>query len=104
MGWCDMKLIELVNASASMQKLITQDLPLRTAYQVVLLVDKCNPHLAFYGNEIRKAKTDDQVEELNSMDVPEAFDRITIPLTTDIRLSAADVKCLEPFIDWGDGI
>ncbi len=99
-----MKLIDLVNASASLQKLITQDLPLKTAYQVVLLVDRCNPHLVFYGNEIRKCKTEEQVDELNSMDVPEDFGRITIPLTTDIRLSAADVKCLEPFIDWGDVI
>lgn len=98
-------MLQLASASEALKKLIVQDMPMREAYSIVLLVDRCNPHLLFYGSEIQKRKTAEQIEELNNMDVDgfDHFEKIKISLSNDIRLSASDVKCLEPFIDFVEG-
>ena len=49
-----MKLIEIVNARGALQKLVVQDLPLRTAFRVVEVVEKCNRHLRFFSQERQK--------------------------------------------------
>jgi hypothetical protein len=66
-----MKLIDLVNARDSLQKLIAQDLPIRTAYQLMKLTDECNRHLGFYGGELAKfdpARDPERLKELEEMD------------------------------------
>lgn len=101
MGWYDMKLIDIVNASDAFKKLIVQDLPLMQAHQLMCLVDRCNPHLRFYGDIEKQCTSQDQFEQLHKMTVDEEFEKIRIPLSANVVLSAADVKNLEPFIDWG---
>lgn len=101
-----MKLYELVTARGALQKLIAQDLPLRTAYSLMKLTDECNRHLSFYGAEIGKFDPDKnpgRLEELNNMeiDIGQA-ERIKISLGGDIRLSAADVKHLMAIIDFAE--
>lgn len=97
-----MKLIDLVNARDSLQKLIVQDLPIRKAYELMELTDLCNRHLAFYGQEIAKfnpAENPDRLKDLDEMAV-EDIARITVPTTDNLKLSASDVKMLLPLIDF----
>lgn len=99
-----MQLEVLVHAAPSLQKLISQDLPIRSAWQLKKLVDICNPMLEFYSQEIQKIILKDDAgtlqRELELLDVPE-LDNIPIielSLDTSLKLSAADIKVLEPFI------
>lgn len=97
-----MQLIKIVNARHALQKLIAQDLPLRVAYRLMKLTDSCNFHLDFYGNERLKLGTDpdpDRLAALNEMEVTDMKEtKLRIPITDDLKLSAADIKALEPFI------
>lgn len=97
-----MRLYDIVLAAQPLQKLVNQDLPLREAYKVAMLATRVNPHLEFYGAELAKGKFED---ELNDFDVPD-FDTaqpIELSLTLDLKLSAADIKRLEPFVTFTDG-
>lgn len=97
-----MKLINIVNARGALQKLVAQDLPLRTAFEVVELVEKCNRHLGFFSQMRQKlgALPDEKkLSELENFEVTD-LDRLRIEIRADdsLRLSAADVKVLEPFV------
>lgn len=98
-----MKLIAIVNARGALQKLITQDLPLRTAFRIGELVEKCNRHLAFFS-QIRQnlGALPDEVKlaELESFEVSDLGKDLPIEICADdsLRLSAADIKALEPFV------
>lgn len=96
-----MKLIELINAREALQKLVQQDLPIRTAYELMKLTDECNRHLLFYGQEIAKFSPEEDPErlaELEGMEIEAGADKITISLDGDLKLSAADVKMLMPLV------
>ena len=98
-----MKLIDLVNARDSLQKLVAQDLPIRTAYQLMKLTDECNRHLGFYGGELAKfdpARDPERLKELDNMEIDIDAERITISLDGDLKISAADVKMLLPLIEF----
>ena len=100
-----MKLNTIVNAGPSLQKLILQDVPIKTAYALAMLIDKLNPHLSFYGNEITKRYGNtERMEELANLDIPdlENIQKIPFSLAGSITLSAADIKRLEPFVDFVD--
>lgn len=101
-----MRLLDLINARDSLQKLVAQDLPIRKAYELMMLTDECNRHLNFYGNEIGKfdpEKDLDRLDELNNMEILQESDsRIQIAMDGDLRLSATDVKLLLPLIDFTD--
>lgn len=97
-----MRLYDIVLAAQPLQKLVNQDLPLRQAYKVAMLATRVNPHLEFYGAELAKGKFED---ELNDFDVPD-FDTaqpIQLSLALELKLSAADIKRLEPFVTFTDG-
>ena len=99
-----MKLIELVNARDALQKLVAQDLPIRTAYELMMLTDEANRHLIFYGQELGKFDPErdlDRLEELNNIEIDiGGSERIRISLDGDLRLSAGDVKMLTPLVDF----
>lgn len=99
-----MKLIDLVNARDSLQKLIAQDLPIRTAYQLMKLTDECNRHLGFYGGELAKfdpARDPERLKELEEMEITDLHhEKLRMPIKDGIVLSAADVKLLEPFMEF----
>ena len=97
-----MRLYDIVLAAQPLQKLVNQDLPLRQAYKVAMLATRVNPHLEFYGEELAKGKPE---KDLNDFDVPD-FDTaqpIELSLALDLKLSAADIKRLEPFVTFTDG-
>lgn len=91
-----MKLYDIAIAAKPLQKLIEQDLPLREAYQLAILATKLNPSLEFYGNQLMSGREQTELNNLDA-DIPE-LPRVTLPLDLDIRLSAGDIKCLEPFV------
>ena len=99
-----MKLIELVDARGSLQKLVHQDLPLRTAYELMKLTDECNRHLGFYGAECAKfdpKKDPERQRELDNMEIDVGqTEKVRISMNGDLRLSAGDVKMLMPIIDF----
>lgn len=97
-----MRLYDIVLAAQPLQKLVNQDLPLRQAYKVAMLATRVNPHLEFYGAELAKGKFEG---DINDFDVPD-FDTaqpIELSLALDLKLSAADIKRLEPFVTFTDG-
>lgn len=93
-----MKLYDIALASKPLQKLIGQDLPLRQAYALAILATKLNPSLEFYGNQLMSGRTQAELNELEA-ELPE-FKRIKLPIDLDLRLSAGDIKCLEPFVEF----
>ena len=93
-----MKLYDIALASKPLQKLIGQDLPLRQAYALAILATKLNPTLEFYGNQLMSGRPQEELNELEA-ELPE-FKRIKLPLDLDIRISAGDIKCLEPFVEF----
>jgi hypothetical protein len=93
-----MKLYDIALASKPLQKLIGQDLPLRQAYALAILATKLNPSLEFYGNQLMSGRPQEELNELEA-ELPE-FKRIKLPLDLDLRLSAGDIKCLEPFVEF----
>lgn len=93
-----MKLYDIALASKPLQKLIEQDLPLRQAYALAILATKLNPSLEFYGNQLMSGRPQAELNELEA-ELPK-FSRIKLPLDLDIRLSAGDIKCLEPFVEF----
>lgn len=100
-----MKLIEIVNARGAMQKLVAQDLPLRTAYQVVGLVETCNRHLGFFSQMRQKLGAlpeETKLAELENFEISDLDGIVPIEIRADdsLRLSAADIKVLEPFVSF----
>lgn len=97
-----MKLETIVQAAHPLQKLILQDMPLHTAYKLSKLIGKLNPLLEFYGAEMAKQPEEDKRHELLELDIEgfEDFCRLHIAPDLPLVLSAADIKCLEPFINF----
>ena len=97
-----MKLIEIVNARCSLQKLIAQDLPLHTAFEVMELVERCNKHLGFFSQMRQKLGAQPDEEKLAELENFEVTDLGELPIEIlaeeSMRLSASDVKALEPFV------
>lgn len=98
-----MKLINIVNARYALQKLIAQDLPLRTAYALVNLVEKCNRHLSFFSQmrqTLGAEPDEDKLRELENFEVEDldASAPVEVKAAENLRLSASDIKVLEPFV------
>ena len=61
-----------------------------------------DPVNAIVGKNISPGATPEQIQELNEMEIS-GFDarvKIRVPLAEDLRLSAADIKALEPFVEF----
>lgn len=97
-----MRLYDVVLAAQPLQKLVNQDLPLRAAYKVAMLATRVNPHLEFYGAELAKGKFEDELNEFDVSDF-DTVEPIKLSLGLDLKLSAADIKRLEPFVTFTDG-
>lgn len=103
-----MLLKSIVIAAPSVQKLIDQDMPLLTAWQLSRLMDTINPALEFYGLELAKAapeRTDQARKELLALDLPDVDPGILyLPLDLPVKLSAADIKRLWPFVRFSETV
>ena len=97
-----MTIRELVQASNGLRKLAAQDLPVREAWEIMKLIDRLNPLLSFAGAEEMKAAGDEaRLGELWTM-VPEELRELR-PVrihAEGLKLSPADVKFLEPLVEF----
>lgn len=94
-----MQMRTLVQAAPGLQKLIWQDLPIDKAFKLSQQIDHINKALEFYGREVAKNPNAEKLESLLSYDV--GFnDMLPIRLSTGLplKLSAAEVKQIEPFV------
>ena len=96
----------ILDSTSAMNKLIKQDLTLKTAYQLSILVDKLNPQINFFNSrrEIllnkKGPELDKEVEELLKMDVEIDIDRITVPLDENAKLTVLDLRALSAFVEF----
>ena len=102
-----MRYIRLLNAISGFQKLIGQDLPLRTAYRLSKMVRKVNEELDFFRAKEAELREKHEYkipakeyEELLNLEIDWTEDKIEIPLDDHIILSCADVDALTPFIEF----
>ena len=102
-----MRIYDVINAIPPLQKLVREDLPLRTAYRLSKMVRRVNEELDFFkAKEAElKAKHEYQVpvgeyNELLNLEIDWAEPKITIPLDDHITLSVADIEALTPFIEF----
>lgn len=102
-----MRIYDILNAIPAIQKLVREDLPLRTAYRLSKMVRKINEELDFFkAKEAElKAKHEYQVpameyNELLNLEIDWADPKLTIPLDDHISLSVADIEALTPFIEF----
>lgn len=98
---------QILSAVPAMNKLVAEDLPLRTAHRLALLTGKLNPHLDFFHKKQAALEADGQAEEkfqaLLDYQVELDAERIDISLAENIHLSAVDVNDLMPFVRFVDG-
>lgn len=93
----------LVMAQPALQKLILQDLPLSKALELMRLVEAANKFLTFYSIELAKAGLDrDRIDKLEQFEIDDLGVQLPVrlPMSDDLRLSAADCKLLEGFVLW----
>ena len=99
--------IILLNAVPAFQKLIGQDLPLRTAYKLSKLVRRVDEELDFFRAKEAELREKHEYkipakeyEELLNLEIDWNEDKIEIPLDDHIILSVADIEALTPFIEF----
>lgn len=102
-----MKYIHLLNSISAFQKLIHQDLPLRTAYRLSKMVRRVNEELDFFKAKETELKAKHEYKvpvgeynELLNLEIDWEETKITIPLDDNISLSVADIEALTPFIEF----
>lgn len=102
-----MTYLAIKKAAPGLQKLVTQNLTLRTAYKLFKLVERVNEELRFFAlrEAELKAKHEYKVpakeyEELLNLEIDWNEPTIEIPIDADINLSCADVDALTPFIEF----
>ena len=99
------KIGNLIDAIPALRKLNSLDLPLRMSFKVFKLVEAVNAELAFF-TEKREAiqkkadNRDSEIQELVNQEVELDVAKVAIIMTDDLRLSAADIAVLMPFIDF----
>lgn len=100
---------QILDAVPAMNKLVTADLPLRTAHRLALLTGKLNPHLDFFQKKQAALEAKGRVEaekELQALlDYQVELDEVRtgISLAENIQLSAVDVNGLLPFVRFVEG-
>lgn len=102
-----MKAYNLVEAVPALQKLVRENLPLRTAYRLSKMVRKVNEELDFFKAKEAELKAKHEYKvpvseynELLNLEIDWNEPKITIPLDDNIALSVADIEALTPFIEF----
>ena len=99
------KIGTLIDAVPALRKLNSLDLPLKASFKVYKLVAAVDSELSFF-TERREAiqkkadNRDAEIQELVNQEVELDVERVVIIMTDDLRLSAADLAALMPFIDF----
>ena len=102
-----MILFDIVCAMTPLQKLVSQDMPLREAYRLTKLIDQVNGYLAFYSQELGKLGSDPDQQRRKELEDMEITDMIAEPvrirMSDNLRLSPSDVRALEPLVEFYEG-
>lgn len=101
------KMSELLDAVQPMNKLIGAELPLKTAHKITLLVDKLNPHIGFFNKRKdtipQGEEGQEKFRELLDYEVELDAEPVEISIEENVRLSASDINCLKPFVNFTEG-
>lgn len=102
-----MKAYNLVDAVQALNKLVREDLPLRTAYRLSKMVRRVNEELDFFKAKETELKAKHEYKvpvseynELLNLEIDWDEPKIEIPLDENISLSVADIEALTPFIEF----
>lgn len=102
-----MTLYNILLARSGMQKLVGQNLPLKTAYRLSKIVRKVNEELDFFREKEAELKARheykvpaDEYEELLNLEIDWEEPKVEIPLDENVSLSAADVEALDEFVSF----
>lgn len=113
-----MKLHLFVEAKPRMEKLVSKELPLKTAHRLFQMATAMNEHLSFFekkrmaildtygeakGNKyVPKEGTgntmNEKILELLNMEIEWDMEPVAISMEEDIRITSADITALEPFV------
>jgi hypothetical protein len=113
-----MKIIQIVDARPSLQKLAAQDLSIKTLYKVSKLLGKLDEELVFYNEHRSKilgkycdivdnqyvpreenvAQLNAELGELLDTDIEYEVKEVTIGINEDVKLSYNDVVALQGFV------
>jgi hypothetical protein len=113
-----MKIVQVVDARPSLQKLATQDLSIKTLYKVSKLLDKLDEELVFYnkqrdkilakhcdieGNQYKPReaeveKLNAEMQELLNMEIEYEVKEVAIDVNEDVKLSYNDLVSLRGFV------
>ena len=113
-----MKIIQIVEARPSLQKLAAQDLSIKTLYKISKLLGKLDNELVFYSEQRNKilgkycdiagnqyVPREESIEELNA-EMSELMDteveceikEVAIDIDEDVKLSYNDLMALKGFV------
>ncbi len=98
-----MKLYEILNAATALRNMVSQEISLKTAYRLSLLVDKLDPHLSYFdSNRERISKLadaqDKELDDLLAEEVDIEFEPVKVKLDENIKISAMDILSLKQFV------
>lgn len=99
------KIETIIGAIPALRKLNELDLPLTKSFEVFGLVGAADKALSFFTEkrEIIQKKADNRDKELDELvnrEIELDTEKISITISDDLRLSAADIRQLMPFIDF----
>ena len=102
-----MTLYNILAAKNGIQKLVGQDLPLKTAYRLSKIVRRVNEELDFFREKEAELKAKheykvpaNEYEELLRLEIDWDEPKVEIPLDENVSLSAADVEALDEFVEF----
>lgn len=102
-----MIIYNVLRAAPSIQKLVSQPLPLRTSYRLSKMVRNVNEELDFFKAKEAELKAKHEYKvpvqeynELLNLEIDWEEPKIEIPLDENICLSVADIEALTPFIEF----
>jgi len=122
-----MKYSTISNAYKSLMKLKDNNFNIKTSYSIYKTIKLIQPQVDFETESVKKIldahkveldsegrfRFDDEkkakkfieeyntkMEELMNMEIDLTYEKFSIPLAEDIKLSPADIEALEPFIDF----
>ena len=113
-----MKIIQVLEARPSLQKLAAQDLSIKTLYKVSKLLGKLDEELAFYNEQRNKIlaqycdivdnqyvpreeelqKLNEEMQELMNIEIEYEVKEVVIGLDENIKLSYNDLMTLVGFV------